>query len=231
MAYIFFDQNVIEKLSKKRHTLFQNNINRLLSERTREIDQLFTPFSILEFSGYKLKNILNVKHKNKNLNKYQFQSYKELKNESTLNHFKKQINEQITKPSLKNKLKEKKDRELKYLNERGVNYIDKYIKELDNSSLYNNLIHNLFLDQLSQINISSFPVKDKENFIALLTQLVVDTVCKKNIMGSFRMTCKIFEEMRKVQKQKNKINTDFFNTIKQITIFVTVILQIKKNSY
>ena len=40
MAYIFFDQNVMEKLSKKRHKLFQNNVDRLLSERTRKSKSL-----------------------------------------------------------------------------------------------------------------------------------------------------------------------------------------------
>ena len=63
MTYIFFDQNVMERLSKKRHESFQNNTNKVLLERTRKAEQLLTPFSILEFSGYTLANI-NIKYKN-----------------------------------------------------------------------------------------------------------------------------------------------------------------------
>lgn len=217
MTYMFFDQNIMEKLSKKRHTTFQNNVEKLLLERTKNIRQIFTPFSMFEFSGYNLKNI-NIKHKNKSLSEYQFQSDKEFQNEDMLNSFKKQIYEQITKSNLKDKLKEKKEKELEYLSKRGIYYIRKYIELIDTSDFYDKLIHSLFLDRISQINTSQFPLKDRENFRVSLTQLVVDAICGKYNLGSFRIICKIFEEMKKEQQQIRKTNKQFqfHNMVKEV---------------
>lgn len=195
MAYIFFDQNVMEKMSKKSHKLFQDNVDRLLLERTWKNQQLLTPFSLLEFSGYNPKEVLDIQYKNKKLTEYPFQSYDEFDN-NLIEHIKKQICEKITKSSLKENLEEKKSRESKYLNESGDYFIDSYIKKID--LMYDDLIDNLFLDQLSQINTSRFFQKeDKNRFINLCTKLVIHKVCETGSMGSFRMVCKLYNELRK----------------------------------
>ncbi len=39
MALIFFDQNVMEKMSKKGHQAFQNNVDLLLKERAKNNEE------------------------------------------------------------------------------------------------------------------------------------------------------------------------------------------------
>ena len=217
MAYIFFDQNVMEKMSKKQHKSFQDNAEKLLLERTRKNQQLLTPFSLLEFGWLNRteNKIFNIQYKSGRFNEYPFQSYQELDNENIENYLKKQIQQKVTKLSLEEMLKGKKQRESKYLNDRGNYYIEHYIKKID--SMYDELIYNLFLDQLAQINISKFSLIDKWKFINLCTKCVIHTVCEKRSMGSLRMVYKLFDELRKLPiPDEEKEKPEFLKTNKEI---------------
>ena len=214
MAYIFFDQNVIERLSKKQHESFQNNVDRLL-ETYEDPQQLLTPFSLLEFSGYKLKEVLNIQYEGKRLSEYQFQSYNEFDNNNLIEHIKNQICKKITKSSLKKTLEQKKNRDSQYLNEEGIRFINSYIKKID--LMYEDLINNLLLDQLSQINTSRFSKEGKEKLIRLYTCFVISRICKKELIGSFRMVYILYDELRKKPiPEQIKRNPKLYETQKEI---------------
>ena len=68
----------------------------------------------------------------------------------------------MTKDFLKKKLLEKKQNDL---NKLGIEYIDSYYKYfIESDDGYNNLTTNLYLDSLSQINISGFSQEEHNNF-------------------------------------------------------------------
>ena len=215
MAYIFFDQNVMEKMSKKNHKLFQDNVEKLLLERTWKNQQLLTPFSLLEFGWLNRteNKTFDIQYKGKRFNEYPFQSYQELDDENIEKHLKAQIQQKVTKLSLEEIFKGKKQRESKYLNDRGSYYIEHYIKKID--SMYDDLVCNLFLDQLAQTNISKFSLIDKWKFINLCTKLVIHIICEKESMGSLRMVYKLFDELRKLP-DKEKENSEFYKINKKI---------------
>ena len=218
MIYVFFDQNVKEKLSKKKYKLFQDNVNRILLEKAGNKTERITPFSILEFSGYNLKN-LDLKYKNKELNEYPFESYAELIDlidEKKPDNLKKQISSEITKSFLKNKLEEKRKKSLNYLNDKGFGYIDQYIKLLKDSFFYKNLINNLFFDRLSQVNISQFSLEDKDKFRGFFTKFVIHSTCERDYFGDFRLVCKFFEEIEKINTDCFDKQSETYNTIKEI---------------
>ena len=214
MAYIFFDQNVIERLSKKQHESFQNNVNRFL-EIYEDPQQLLTPFSLLEFSGYNLKEVLNIQYEGRRLPEYPFQSYNEFDNNNLIEYIKKQTCKTITKPNLREKLEKKLSRESEYLNEKGVLFINDYIEKID--LMYEDLINNLFWDQLSQINTSRFSPEDKVKYIMLCTCFVLSSICKKTLIGSLRTVYKLYDELRKKPiTEQIKRNPKLYETQKEI---------------
>ena len=95
MAFIFFDQNVMEKMSKKQYKLFQKNVNTLIPGKGEQ--QLLTPFSLLEFCGYNPKEVLDIRYKNERLNEYPFQSYDEFDNNNLIEYIKNQIHKKVIK--------------------------------------------------------------------------------------------------------------------------------------
>ena len=216
---IFFDQHVMEKMSKKKYTSFQDNVDEFILEKGKNIyHQMFTPFGLWEFAGFTSKEILKMQYKDKELSEYQLESYKELEKDDFISTLKKQIQMKITKPLLIEKLKEKKKRESNYLNLRGKTYIENY--ENNVNSIYEDLVHHLLLDRISQVNISKFSLKDRERFVTLFTQIVMEEIiCQRRIMGSFRLICKIHQEIKKGSVQKGELNkqSEVFNVIKQMT--------------
>ena len=228
---IFFDQNIMEKMSKKRNLTFQNNVERLILEKTnKSFDQLFTPFGLLEFAGLKKTEIFDIYHKGKKLNEYPFCSYQEIerfifekkqhpggKFKAEQDTLREKITQKISREILKNKLKAKKANDLTYLSQYGITYCDKYTKNID--SIYDDLIDNLVLDRLSQINISKLSAEDKKKVMFFIfTKLVIGIVCQGKIMGSFRLVCRVSQEIRKdpEQKQLLKSNPHWRNIILKI---------------
>ena len=188
IPYIFFDQNVREKMSKKKYKSFQNNVNELAGQRT----QRFTAFGLLEFAGLRKEEVFDIQYKDKKLSEYPFHSYEEIC--KSISNLKNLIYRKITKNFLKEKLKQKRTMDLEYLNREGLNYIDKYITSIE--TIYDGLIDNLFLDRLSQINISKLSPEDKKRIINKFAHDVVGIICQKRNMGGFRLICKIFKEKR-----------------------------------
>lgn len=204
---IFFDQNVMEKMSKKRYKSFQSNVKNLISDDQCNIenrileDPLFTPFGLVEFAGLKKSEIFDIKYQDQKLNDCQLQSDTEIQ-ESLMPALKIDISNKISKQFLKSRLQEKKNRDWNYLSQYGKRYVDKYINTID--SIYDDLIQNLVLDRLSEINTCARHSPEKVRDI--FTKLVIDTVCQENIMGSFRLLCKLLLELKKIKKPDNKLN-------------------------
>lgn len=212
MAYVFFDQNIIEKMSKKTYKSFQDNVNRLVRERGKNIHQILTPFSLLEFIGYDPKKILNVQYKGKSLNEYPFKSFDEFRKETEF--LKGYIHQQIPKTFLEEKFKEKRHEESPYLNKEGFYYLAKY-QNID--ILYDILVQNLVLDRLSLINISKFSARDKRRFIFLIVQVVLINICQGQIIGSFRMIYKTAQEIIKDSFIKRDSSNNAIKYIRTVT--------------
>ena len=188
-SYVFFDQCVRGKMSKKGYEPFQDNVNQL----TGKSIQRLTAFGLLEFAGFTKLDIFDMEHKNKKLSKYLFHSYEEIC--EFIPSLKNRIYTKIPKHSLKRKLERKRDQEeLEYLNEQGLKCINRYIEGVE--SIYEGLIDNLFLDRLSQINISKLSIEDKEKIIHKFIHDVIGVICQKRNMGGFRLICKIFQERK-----------------------------------
>ena len=212
MTYIFFDHCVMNKMSKEKYKSFQGNVNTLLKEGGNNIQQKFTPFGLLEFTGLTLKKILKIQYKGKLLKEYPFRSYKEFEDEF-IPFLKEQVQIKITKSYLKEKLAEKQQKELKDLNQRGISYIKKYTEIID--SIHGNLINSLFLDRLSQINISQLSVQDRDQFIKLCMNQAMEIICQKQIMGSLRLISKIAPEIKITQDKTKEFNENTFDIDKQ----------------
>ena len=213
--YVFFDQNVMEKVSKKRYEPFQDNVNKIMSETNSDPKQRLTLFGLLEFVGLKKSEIFFNIDKDKKLNNYQLSSYTEV--EGFIPVLEEKIREKISNKWLKEKLEEKRQRDFFHFNKHGLLSVNKYIYIID--SIYENLIYNLLLDRISKINTSNFSLEDKRNFIHLLTKIVISNICQKQILGSFRLVCKLMNEIKKEQKLSGELNKKykFFNTVKTIT--------------
>ena len=194
VPYIYLDQNIRSKMSKKKFENFQNNVNPLIG---RTIQRL-TAFGLLEFAGLKKTELFDIPCKGQKLYEYQFQNYQEVLEYQHI--LKKQICEKITKNFLIETLEKKRKNDASYLTEKGFNYIDKYIEGIQgsetNPSMYEGLIDNLYLDRLSQINISKLCPEDKKQVIGLFLNTVVGIVSQKRNLGSFRLICKIFKERK-----------------------------------
>ena len=127
-------------------------------------------------------------------------------------HLRKQIREKITKDFLKNKLLEKKNREAHYLSEIGTKMINEYSNYYLNDDWYNNLIYNLYLDRLTQINISEFSQKEKEDFNRRhFYPSIMRNVCdERRTVGGFRaikkMTDNICQEIKKQDIKETDLN-------------------------
>ncbi len=188
-SYVFFDQCVRGKMSKKGYEPFQDNVNQL----TGKSIQRLTAFGLLEFAGFTKLDIFDMEHKNKKLSKYLFHSYEEIC--EFIPSLKNRIYTKIPKHSLKRKLERKRDQEeLEYLNEQGLKCINRYIEGVE--SIYEGLIDNLFLDRLSQINISKLSIEDEKQVINTFADIILGIICQKRNMGSLRLICKIFQEKR-----------------------------------
>lgn len=79
MVSIFFDQNVMNNMSKSQYESFQGNVNGLIKAGGDNIQQKFTPFGLLEFAGLTLKQILKIQYEGKLSKEYPFKSYEEFK--------------------------------------------------------------------------------------------------------------------------------------------------------
>ena len=202
----------MNNMSKNQYESFQDNVNGLVREEGDNIQQKFTPFGLLEFAGLTLKQILKIQYKGKLLKEYPFKSYKEFEDDFTP-FLKEQIQIKITKNYLKEKLVEKQQRDLKYLNQRGISYIKKYTEIID--AIHDNLINSLFLDQLSQVNISQLSLKDRDKFIILCMNKAIEIICQKQIMGSLRLISKIAPEIKITQDKTGEFSGDCFNIDKQ----------------
>ena len=202
--YIFFDQNVMNKMSKNQYNSFQHNVKQLTGNKIQRL----TPFGLLEFAGLKKSELFDIEHKGKKLAEYSFRSYKEV--EGFILHLKEKIKQKISKEFLMSKLQEKKKRESLYFNQQGNNLIDKYISALSKASdprsrdkhIYYSVIDNLFLDRVSQINISKLSAEDKKKFITGCIDLTMGIFHQDLIMGSLRLVCRVFQEIRKDPEQK-----------------------------
>ena len=197
--YIYLDQNIREKMSKKIFESFQCNVNSLIGKNI----QRFTTFGLLEFAGLgnlkktELRND-DIQYKGQKLREYKFQSYQDvLKFQSV---FKKQVYEKVPKDLLIKKLEEKKRYDV---SEQGFKYIDRFIEAMKKSkkdkkdqSMYEGLIDNLYLDRLSQINISKLCPEDKKQVIWFFVDRVIGTVSQERNLGGLRLICKIFKERK-----------------------------------
>ena len=212
--YVFFDQNVMEKISKKRYTLFQRNIESFISEKGIGIKQRLTPFGLLEFVGLNKKELFDIKHKGQNLNEYPFKSYQEVKD--FMPCLKKKIQSKINKEFLNEKLEHKRQRDFFHFSPYGLKSINKYIEEID--SIYEELVDSFFLDRYSQTNISNLSVKDKDLFIHSLTKDVMAIVCQGQFIGSFRLICKLMiaHKNTPVQKGMFKRGSPYFDTMQEV---------------
>ena len=84
--------------------------------------------------------------------------------------------------------------------------------------MHKNLINSLFLDQLSQINTAKFSLEDKIKYTRLCTCFVLSSICKKELIGNFRMVYKLYDELRKLPiSDKEKENSEFLKTNKEIS--------------
>ena len=205
MALIFFDQNVMEKMSKKGHQAFQNNVDLLLKERAKNNDLILTPFSLLEFSSCNQKDISDIRYRGVKFTEFPFSSYKNFSNQSMAKYLKDEIYKKVTKDFLKEKLEDKKIREKNHLNNKGFNFIDLYTEKID--LLYEDLINLLYLEQLSQINTSKFSTKDRDKYIDLCLEIVIDYAFKKHSLGGFRTVLRLHKEWGK-QPIPQKIKED-----------------------
>ena len=211
---LFFDQNVMEKLSKKGHQSFQNNVNKLCREKSYK-GQLLTPFSLLEFAGYDPRNISNIMYQKKKFTDFPFPSYDDFNNKNMVKYLREQICKKVTKNFLKEILEKKKNREKDYFNEEGFRFIEEYIKKID--LFYEDIINYLLLEQLSQINTSKFSEKDRYKYIGLFSHLVIDFACKKHSLGSFRTVLKLYDEWRKQPiPQRIREDSELLKTEKHI---------------
>ena len=213
--YIFFDQKVMNKMLKKKHQSFQNNVNTLLQEENEYSGQLLTPFSLLEFAGCDSKDISNIYYQEKKFTDFPFSSYKNLNNENMAKYLREQICKKVKKDSLKEKLRNKKTEEVDYLNEEGIRFINSYIEKID--LFCEDLINYLLLEQLSQINTSKFSKEDRNKYIELCSHLVIDFARRKNSFGSFRTVLKLYKEWRKQPiPQRIKEDPELLKTQKYI---------------
>lgn len=201
----FFDQNVMKKMSKNSFECLTFQENAKKSFMKSQITQALTPFSFLEFAGIQSKDILKFICKGKPLDEYSCK-YEELKEITSL--LKEQIKETVTKDFLKKKLLEKENKESNDLNGLGLEYIDNYYKYfIENDDSYNNLTTNLYLDSLSQINISGFSQKEKEHFNRYTyNPLVLESICNiKRTMGSLKiMKNSLIHTCQEVKKKTPK---------------------------
>ena len=197
----FFDQNVLEKISKAKPEYIKFQENFIYTFLAPNIKQVPLPFSLLEFAGIQSKNILKILYKGKKLNEYPCK-YEEL--ETITLHLRQQIEEKITKDFLKNKLFEKKNREAHYLSEIGIKMINEYSNYYLNDDWYNNLIYNLHLDRLTQINISKFSQKEKKDFDRYhFYPFIMRNICDEaRTVGSLRAIKKMIDNIcQEVKKQ------------------------------
>jgi len=207
MAQIFFDQNVIEKMSKKENQDFQKNVNFLLHERAKINDLLLTPFSLLEFCGCNQKDISDIRYKDMKFTEFPFSSYKDFS--SKTNYLTENIYKKVTKDFLKKQLESKRIKNKKYLNQDGFHFIDLYIEKIE--SLYEELIHLLYLEQLSHINTSKFSKEDRIKYINLCSKFVINLSYR---FGSFRTVLRIYQEWIKeplpheIKKENPELSKD-----------------------
>ncbi len=236
---IFFDQNIMEKMSKKRNLAFQNNVDNLIREIGQNTMQRLTPFGLLEFAGLNKTEIFDIDHKGKKLNEYPFCSYQEIESfifekkqhpggkfKAEQDTLREKITQKISREILIEKLKEKKNKDQKYLNPRGLSLLQEYIKALNtkpdanskNKHIYYSIIDNLFWDRLSQINISKLSAEDKKKFVIECIRLIIAILHHNLAMGSFRLVCRVSQEIRKdpEQKQLLKSNPHWRNIILKI---------------
>lgn len=196
--YIFFDQNVMNKMLKQKHKSFQDNVYKLITEKRNNFILQITPFGLVELSGLNIKEILSIQYKDEKISKYLFHSYKEIDHKDFVFELTEQIREKIKKSFLKEKLKTKR-RNSQFLNPQGVGYIDECIKSIDDS-MYDLLVRNLLLDRVSQVNTSQFSIEERKRFVSFLLVLTIDVICTENIMGSYRIVCKVLQEVKKIAK-------------------------------
>ena len=96
----FFDQNVMEKMSKKNpeSLIFQNNIKQTFMKS--RINQALTPFSFLEFIVVQSKDILKVSYAGRDLKEYPCK-YEEL--QEIISFLKNHIKTTVTRKFLEDK--------------------------------------------------------------------------------------------------------------------------------
>ena len=214
MALVFFDQNVMDKMLKKKYQSFQNNVD-ILRREINYSGQLLTPFSLLEFAGYDPKETPDIQYQGKKFTDFSFPSYDDFNNKNMVKHLEEQFYQKVTKNFLKEILEKKKNREKDYFNEEGFRFIEEYIEKID--LFYEDIINYLLLEQLSQINTSKFSEKDRYKYIGLCSRLVIDFACKKHSLGSFRVVLKLYDEWRKQPiPQKIKENPELLEVKKHI---------------
>ncbi len=208
--YMFFDQNVMEKISKNQYDSFQRNVKQLTGKKMQRL----TPFGLLEFAGLKKSELFDREHNGNKLNEYPFCSFQEI--EDFIPHLRKTIKQKISKEFLRSKLQEKKERETSYLNQWGKGLIDKYISALDkapdprskNKHIYCSVIDNLLLDRVSQINISKLSAEDKKKFITGCVDLTMGILHHNLIMGSLRLVCRVSQETKRDPEQKQLLKNN-----------------------
>ena len=223
--YVFFDQNVMERVykNKAQYATFQNNVKSLVLKNGKDVRQRLTPFGLLEFVGLKKSELFDIKHKDKNLNEYPFKTYQEV--EDFMPCLKQKIQKKINKEFLIERLNKKQQTDLNYLNEQGKSLIDRYIAELSEQPnpssrkrhIYHSIAQNLFLDRLSQVNISHLSNADKQKVVTSFIECAIGVTNEQRAIGSLRFVCRIYQEMRKDpdQKQWVKNNPQSINTLKE----------------
>ena len=198
----FFDQNVMKKMSKNSFECltFQENATKAFMKS--QVTQALTPFSFLEFAGIQSKDILNLIYKGKPLNEY-LCKYEELRDITSF--LRKEIKEKMTKDFLKKTLLEEKNKESNHLSELGLDYINSYNKYfIEEDDGYKNLTTNLYLDSLSQINISGFSQEEQNDFNRhIYNPLVLNSICNiKRTMGGLKiMKNSLIHTCQEVKKQ------------------------------
>ncbi len=199
----FFDQNMMEKISKMKpeHKDFQENFkktckNTLMSENIR---QALPPFSFLEFIGVQAKDLLKFYCKGKLLRDYPCR-YNELGKVTA--DLRRQIKEKVTKDFLKQKILDKERAVSGILSEAGNIVLKRYEKSyLEKEDRYQNLLHNLYLDRLPEINTSKFSPEEKREFNKkhYYPFIMRSICCKTRTLGSLRA----IERLIKMAYQKN----------------------------
>ncbi len=212
---VFFDQNVMDKMSKQTYTSFQKNVEKILLENGKNFQQRFTPFGLLEFAGLNKKELFDIEHKGYKLSEYPFRSYQEA--EDFIPCLQEKIQNKIPKEFLKEKLESKRQKDFFYFNQHGLKIINKYIDIID--SIYDWLVNSFFLDRCSQIKTSAFSFKEKQKFILLLTRDVMEMICQGQFIGSFRLICKLMGEHRSTPTKEGMFNrgSPHFDTMQRIT--------------